>query len=70
MVTVGMYKGHDISTTTVLSEEGKVTDVGCSASKAGKRVYCKVLPGPFDSEEDARAAGSWAARNWIDQHGT
>ena len=68
--TMITHKGYDISTTTILAEQGNVTEVGCSAIKAGKVVYCSILPGPFDSKEDARAAGAWTVRNWIDQHGT
>ena len=64
------YKGYTIAITTMHTEPGKITDVGCRASKAGVLVYHRVLPGPFNSEEDARAAAGWSARRWIDQNGT
>ena len=63
------YKGYDISTTTVHGRSGKITEVGYCLHKSGIVVQTAVLLGPFDSDEDARAAAEWAAREWIGQPG-
>ena len=52
------YKGYTIATTTMHTEPGKITDVGCSASKAGVLVYHRVLPGPFNLWRRVAAAGA------------
>ena len=63
------YKGYDISTTTVHGDPGQITEVGYCLHKGETVVQTALLPGPFDSDEDARAAAEWAAREWIDQKG-
>ena len=60
------YKGYDILTTTVDGELGQITEVGYCLRKGEIVVQTAVLSGPFDSDEDARAAAEWAAREWID----
>ena len=63
------YKGYNISTTTVHGRSGKITEVGYRLHKSGIIVQTALLLGPFDSDEDARAAAAWAARDWIGQRG-
>src|SRR5262245_21443184 len=63
------YKGCDIGTMTVHGPLGKITEVAYFVHKGGVVVHAALLPGPFDTAEDARAAAEWAARGWIDQQG-